>query len=887
MIPLYLRLSGFLSYRDPVDLDFASFDLACISGDNGAGKSSLLDAMTWALFGQARMNDDAQLINSATKLAEVIFDFSYEANVYRIQRIKRIKPKEKPTLLEFFVLQSGVPYTPGIGFAAITQSPESPEVDTSEPAPLKPGSWKVLTGNSVRETEGAIQKTLRMDYETFTNASFFLQGRADQFTQQRPGDRKRILSSILGLDIWDGYRKRAVEERMTCEGEMSGIDSRLHEINAELDEEPVRRSRLAELQNLLDESAKARLAQAANLENLRQLAASLAEQRRLVDNLDQALKTAVFGRDQLADLTAARQAEQQTFAKVVQDAPKIEAAYQAWQAARRALEAWEKVAAQFREQDQRRSAPLLEIETERARLSQEAAGLKQGQESVSQAQAEVPRLEAQRLDAQTALEVAVRQVEKRAELDAALRELHQSQADAKADNPRLRVEMDGLKERIDRLGQAGGGVCPLCGQPLTPEDRQAHIESLTAQGKLLAERFRQNQALLKDFESRVTAISREIATLATVENELRQRTRLADQLGDRLNQIAEMVRLWQEQGALRLAEIERQIGTGDFALEARRKLAAVDAELKATGYDAAAHEAARQAELTGRVSEADLRALKAAQGALAPLEREIADMLARLVVQDADIARQRRTYDEAAASFSAAAAQLPDLDQAEQAMLDLQEQENRLRMEVGAARQKVDVLEALRRRQKDLAESRDGLARRIARLKRLVIAFGKDGVPALLIEQALPEIQEHANQILERLSGGSMNVRFETRKDYKDKNREDKRETLDILISDRSGERNYEMYSGGEAFRVNFAIRLALSRVLAQRAGARLQTLVIDEGFGSQDAQGRQRLIEAINLVKVEFSKILVITHLEELKEAFPNRIEVEKTDRGSSIRVI
>jgi exonuclease SbcC len=95
------------------------------------------------------------------------------------------------------------------------------------------------------------------------------------------------------------------------------------------------------------------------------------------------------------------------------------------------------------------------------------------------------------------------------------------------------------------------------------------------------------------------------------------------------------------------------------------------------------------------------------------------------------------------------------------------------------------------------------------------------------------------------------------------------------------------LFSGGEAFRVNFAIRLALSRVLAQRAGARLQTLVIDEGFGSQDAAGRQRLIEAINLVRDDFKKILVITHLEELKEAFPARIEVEKSPRGSIVHVV
>ena len=79
---------------------------------------------------------------------------------------------------------------------------------------------------------------------------------------------------------------------------------------------------------------------------------------------------------------------------------------------------------------------------------------------------------------------------------------------------------------------------------------------------------------------------------------------------------------------------------------------------------------------------------------------------------------------------------------------------------------------------------------------------------------------------------------------------------------------------------------MALSEILAQRKGARLQTLVIDEGFGSQDTLGRQRLVEAINLVKDDFAKILVITHLDELKDAFPTRIEVEKTDRGSMISV-
>jgi DNA repair protein SbcC/Rad50 len=166
----------------------------------------------------------------------------------------------------------------------------------------------------------------------------------------------------------------------------------------------------------------------------------------------------------------------------------------------------------------------------------------------------------------------------------------------------------------------------------------------------------------------------------------------------------------------------------------------------------------------------------------------------------------------------------------------------------------------------------------IADLKQLERAFGKDGIPALLIEQALPEIEQSHQHLLSRLSNGRMSFNFVTQREYKDSSREDRKETLDMVISDSVGQRDYEMFSGGEAFRVNFSIRLALSQVLARRAGARLQTLVIDEGFGSQDAQGRQRLVEAINLVRDDFEKILVITHLDELKDAFPTRIEVEKT---------
>ena len=162
-------------------------------------------------------------------------------------------------------------------------------------------------------------------------------------------------------------------------------------------------------------------------------------------------------------------------------------------------------------------------------------------------------------------------------------------------------------------------------------------------------------------------------------------------------------------------------------------------------------------------------------------------------------------------------------------------------------------------------------------------AFGKNGVPAMIIEAAIPELEEEANLLLARMTEGRMNVRLDTQREKKTGG---VAETLDILISDELGTRAYESYSGGEAFRVNFAIRVALSQMLARRAGAQLRTLFIDEGFGTQDDAGRQRLVEAINSVQDQFDLLLVITHIDDLRDAFPVQITVNKTPDGSRVTV-
>ena len=153
----------------------------------------------------------------------------------------------------------------------------------------------------------------------------------------------------------------------------------------------------------------------------------------------------------------------------------------------------------------------------------------------------------------------------------------------------------------------------------------------------------------------------------------------------------------------------------------------------------------------------------------------------------------------------------------------------------------------------------------------------------MLIEMALPEIETEANRLLGRMTDNRMHIKIEAQRQSK---KGELLETLDIKISDELGMRSYEMFSGGEAFRIDFAIRIALSRLLAKRAGAPLPTLIIDEGFGTQDNTGMEKIKEAINSIQDDFDKIIVITHIEELKDAFPMRINVIKTAEGSTLEV-
>lgn len=158
-------------------------------------------------------------------------------------------------------------------------------------------------------------------------------------------------------------------------------------------------------------------------------------------------------------------------------------------------------------------------------------------------------------------------------------------------------------------------------------------------------------------------------------------------------------------------------------------------------------------------------------------------------------------------------------------------------------------------------------------------------IPVMIMEGAVPSLETATNGILEKISPSGMRVRLETQKALKGSDKIG--ETLDILVRDVFGEKPYENYSGGEKFRLDLALRFGLSQLLMHRAGSRMETLIIDEGLGSLDADGLALLRECLSKLETSFGLILVISHVEEIQGTFEQQILVEKNVFGSEIKIL
>ena len=225
MIPVRLSVKNFLSYRDnaPV-LNLESIHIACLCGENGHGKSALLDAMTWALWGQARARRQEDLIHKGQTDMAVELDFLARDDLYRVSRRYSVSARR------------------GAGHPVLELQIASDDDSTFRP----------ITGNTMSDTQARIVEILHMDYDTFINTAFLRQGDADRFTNARPTERKAILTEVLDLSYYEGLETKA-------KARVAGISTRLQETEVrislhqqELDKKPEHKTQLSEVQQAVE-----------------------------------------------------------------------------------------------------------------------------------------------------------------------------------------------------------------------------------------------------------------------------------------------------------------------------------------------------------------------------------------------------------------------------------------------------------------------------------------------------------------------------------------------------------------------------------------------------------------------------------------------------------
>ncbi|HAT21242.1 MAG TPA: hypothetical protein DCS57_00335, partial [Dehalococcoidia bacterium] len=246
--------------EDVPSLNLEPVHIACISGDNGYGKTALLDAITWAIWGKARAKTQDELVNVARNTMFVELDFFAGESRYRVTRT----------------------YTKGRG-----ASSGKSELNLSI---IIGNTVTSLMANTIRETEEKIVNLLNMDYETFINTSYLKQGDSNRFTSSRPTDRKKILADLLDLSYYERLESASKQHSRQLQNDVEVQQSVIEHKSSTVQEKELILERLEtykkESQNLLSEEQSL----SKELEDLNQkrqtLLVEISNKKTMVDQID-------------------------------------------------------------------------------------------------------------------------------------------------------------------------------------------------------------------------------------------------------------------------------------------------------------------------------------------------------------------------------------------------------------------------------------------------------------------------------------------------------------------------------------------------------------------------------------------------------------------------
>lgn len=900
MIPLKLQIKNFLSYGSEIQtIEFGHYPLICLSGKNGHGKSALLDAITWALWGQARKlsgiaKADQGLLRLGQTQMMVCFDFECAGQQYRIKR-EYMQTYGKPVAIVEFGLY-----------------------DSAQ------DKYIPLTDKTIRDTQHKIDQTLHLTYDGFINSAFLRQGQANEFSKKSPKERKEVLGSILGLDQYENIRKLASErikqtttyklhvatlhtkleqelaQKQTIDESLGNAVTKLEELAAREKELGTQQKHLAENATTLLQKKQELALHAFQQKQLFTEQSSLQNQLReqfhqwrLINkqrwaNIDYCLIEAQ--KKQILDSIKNHQQILQGQLKLKQ-----EHLSQKERHSRFCQEFHEKKAHDINEK--KLAIERLRVEKDHLEKTVKETQLAhtRNQETIAKIVEEITPQTKKVPETLSDTAPIEKQFEKRKE--------HYQRWIAQANM--INAELGALSQKNKLVHDEESPSCPLCEQNLSASRKRFLKSKFESDIAFLKHRFAQLSSLIKKLKTILVEQHAQLEQIKKQQNEYQVTTLKIEELGkilithqnhaceilansSKYQELLNILHTTLEQEQTSLATLEQKsnqelLNNADHqALLALLK--SIEQKIAEHNYDENAHEKAMQ-DLT--VVEKQLESYQKLQDQIV-LQSQRAEHIAVLCSQLKKIKLQLSDLAQKVLIKSQLEREEQELHDRKQLFAQsaatLSQEREALFQQKGSLENQKQKLEAI---QKEALQYQKELATCTASIddyQAIAQATGKDGIQALLIEDAIPEIEHEANELLARLTDNQTQLFIESLRDLK---KGGTKETLDIKISDAVGIRPYELFSGGEAFRIDFALRIAISKLLARRAGTSLQTLIIDEGFGSQDEDGLSHIMDALYKIQDDFAKIIIVSHLTSMKNQFPVHFVIEKGPNGSIVQVM
>jgi len=901
MIPHKLQLKNFLSYGpDLQTIDFSHHHLICLSGKNGHGKSALLDAMTWALWGQARKvvgnaNAAQGLLHLGQTQMLVILDFEFNGQHYRIRR-EYMQTYGKPIAsLEFGIF----------------------DVDTDTLIPL--------TDKTIRMTQHKIEQTLRLDFETFVNSAFLRQGNANEFSKKSPKDRKKILASILGLDQYDVIRKLAldkvkhaaikkqtfitlqdklVQELATIPAlhkQIKLIDQQLTDLKHLEQHFEKKKIRLNEKQKEYNTQQKKHEILIFKLEQFEQ---EEKEKQNSLRPLVVTWRNINYKQHGMAPIAGLETEKKQLFKTIeiyqqqLQQNLEIKEQLLAIKEKKQQIEYQdrEQVAQQIQQKQlllERFQIQKQTTEIKIKELTEQLHQYEQEQDRIQQTLQTMHKQQLKKINNEQLL-TQEQQFEKR-------KSTYQHFATL---GNLLQKELDNLEQKKRFTHDDNNPSCPLCEQNLSASRRRFLKKKFAKQGRFLQHRLNRLHAIIPNLKTLLVEQHQLIATYKEQRDKQvmherntselqREKQKLALHCKQLKEQIVEQKNIQNKlakQMSQQLATItEQQMPSNSLQnnktyQQQVKRINNLQTTLANNKYNTDQHKKIQKQLI---VIEQQLHNYEQINKEINKQGQRKQDV-SKLCMALKKIKKIKQSYEQNIATYKNLSQQQTELEKQEitlnQKYKQIHTQKETILQEKGSLKARQKKLNQLEEEHKEQQKIIGQLNKTIDEYQIIATATSKDGIQALLIEEAIPEIEQEANQLLAKLTNNQAHIIIDSLRDLK---KGGTKETLDIKISDSIGVRPYELFSGGEAFRIDFSLRIAISKLLARRSGTALQTLIIDEGFGSQDEEGLGQIMDALHKIQNDFSKIIIVSHLEALKDQFPVHLVITKGPRGSIVKIV